>query len=221
MEFSPINSTRTSSRPSHPAGVEIFLSICLGLGLSAACGFRVFVPLLCLGVGARLGAVPLTEGFAWVATTPALIALAVATALEIAGYFIPWVDNALDSIAVPAATVAGTFAMGSVLPDIDPFWRWTLAVIAGGGVATSTQLATTKARLTSTVTTGGAANPVLAAVEAVSSTVLSVLAVVWPMVAFVLGLAVFAASVTIIYFVGKRVLKIFSRSSPAGFTAAA
>lgn len=200
--------------------MEIFLSICLGLGLSAACGFRVFVPLLCLGVSAKLGAVPLTDGFAWVATTPALIVLSVATGAEMAAYFIPWVDNALDSIAVPAASVAGTFAMGSVLPDVDPMWRWALAIIAGGGVATSTQLATTKARLTSTVTTGGVANPVLAAVEAVTSTVLSILAVVWPIVAFVLGLAVFAASVTIIYFVGKRVLKVFRRPSPAPLTVA-
>ena len=93
-------------------------------------------------------------------------------------------------------------------------------MIAGGGVATSTQLATTKARLTSTVATGGVANPVLAAVEAVTSTVLSILAIVWPIVAFVAGLVVFATSVTIIYFVGKRVLKIFRRPSSTPVTVA-
>ena len=219
-EFFGRNSTRALIDLRHSSGVEIFLSICLGIGLSAACGFRVFVPLLCLSIGAKLGAFPLTEGFAWVGTTPAITALAVATAAEIAAYYIPWVDNALDSIAVPAASLAGTLAMGSVLPDVDPFWRWTLAVIAGGGIATSTQVATTKARLTSTVATGGLANPVLATIESASSTALSVLAIVWPIVAFILGLTVLAASITIIYFVGKGVLKLFRRKTPVPVTMA-
>ena len=122
--------------------MEIFLSICVGVGLSAACGFRVFVPLLCLSIAAKLGAVHLAASFAWVGSTPAIVAFSVATAVEIAGYYIPWVDNALDSAAVPLATAAGVFVMASVVADMDPFWRWTLAVIAGGGIAASTQLAT-------------------------------------------------------------------------------
>jgi len=198
--------------------VEIFLSICLGIGLSAACGFRVFVPLLCLSVAAKVGYVTLTPAFAWIGTTPAVIAFSVATAAEIAAYYIPWVDNALDSIAVPLATVAGIVATASVVTDIDPFWRWTLAVIAGGGIAASTQLATTKARLTSTATTGGLANPVLATVEAGSSTALSIVSFVWPIVALVVAVAVFLGALAIIYFVGKGVLKLFRRKTPVAVT---
>jgi hypothetical protein len=196
--------------------METFLSVCIGVGLSAACGFRVFVPLLCLSIAAHFGAghVHLSESFAWIASYPAMIAFGVATVVEIAAYYIPWLDNALDSIAVPLATLAGVFVMASLVADIDPFWRWTLAIIAGGGAAASTQLATTKARAASAVTTGGVANPVVSTVENISSTVLSVLSVLWPIVAFVFALAVLAVCWLVIWFVGKRVLKFFRKSQP-------
>src|ERR1043165_3613686 len=131
----------------------------MGIGLSAACGFRVFVPLLCLRVAAHFQHLHLSPAFAWIGSTPAMIAFAVATAVEIAAYYIPWVDNLLDTIAVPVAAIAGIVATAAVVTDIDPFWKWTLAVVAGGGVATTTQLTTTKARATSSVTTGGLGNP--------------------------------------------------------------
>jgi len=202
--------------------VETFLSICIGIGLSAACGFRVFVPLLCLSIAAHfgLGDIHLAKSFAWIGSYPAMIAFAVATVVEIVAYYVPWLDNALDSAAIPVATAAGIFVTASVVTDIDPFLRWTMAVIAGGGIASSTQLATTKARLASSTTTGGFANPVLSTVEAVSSTTLSILAVVWPIVAFVLALAVLTASCLIIWFVGKRVLKFFRRKPAAPVTPA-
>jgi hypothetical protein len=193
--------------------VEIFLSICLGIGLSAACGFRIFVPLLCLSAAAhfQLGGVQLAPAFQWIASTPALIAFGAATIAEIAAYYVPWVDNLLDTIAVPLATVAGIVATASVVTDIDPFRKWTLAIIAGGGVATTTQLATTKARVTSSATTGGLGNPVLATIENGISAVLSILAVVWPIVAFVLAIIVVTVCVLLLYFATKLFLKVFRR----------
>jgi len=193
--------------------MEIFLSICVGIGLSAACGFRVFVPLLCLSVAAKLGVLHLTPAFAWAGSTAAVIAFSVATVAEIAAYYVPWVDNALDSVAAPLATVAGVLAMASVLTDVDPFWRWTLAVIAGGGIAATTQVTTTKARLASTLTTGGFANPILATLENISSTVLSVFAVVWPIVALILVIGILALCWMVIWFLGKRLVKLFQRKS--------
>ncbi len=154
---------------------------------------------------------PLTGAFAWVGSDAALFAFAAATLLEIGAYYIPWLDNALDTIAGPFAVVAGIFVTASVITDIDPFWRWTLAVIAGGGLAATTQVATTKARAASSLTTGGLGNPVLATVEAVSSTALSVIAVVWPIVALVLVLAILVVCITVIWFIGKRVVKWFRR----------
>jgi hypothetical protein len=197
---------------------QTFLSICVGIGLSAACGFRVFVPLLCVSVAALTGHLHLDNTFAWVGTMPAAIAFAVATVLEVAGYYIPFVDNLLDSIAVPAATAAGILVAALAMTDVDPFWRWALAIIAGGGLATSTQLATTKVRALSSATTAGIANPFLASIEAVLSSVLSVVSVVWPILALVLVILIVGTCWALIYFFGKRLVGLFRRKPTAPVT---
>src|SRR6185295_11734534 len=116
--------------------METLLSVLIGLGLSAACGFRVFVPLLVASLAARSGHLHLWQGLDWIGSTPALIAFAVATGLEIAGYYIPWVDHLLDAVATPTAIVSGVVLTASALaPGMDPFLRWTVALIAGGGTA--------------------------------------------------------------------------------------
>jgi len=218
--FWPKNSTRPAPELRHCSRVETFLSICIGIGLSAACGFRVFVPLFCLSLAAHFGAshVQLAESFQWVGSYPAMIAFGVATVVEIVAYYVPWLDNALDSIAVPLATIAGIFVTASLVADIDPLWRWTLAIIAGGGLAASTQLATTKARLTSSATTAGIANPVLATVETASSTVLSALSVIWPIVALVVTILVVALCWFALWWVAKRVIRLFRKSAPPVMT---
>ena len=198
--------------------LQTFLSICLGIGLSAACGFRIFVPLLCLSIASLTGYVQLDSSFAWIGTTPALIAFAVATVVEIGAYYIPLVDNFLDAIAVPVAGAAGICVAALVMTNVDPFWRWTLAIIAGGGMATSTQLATTKLRMLSTTTTAGLGNPVLATIEAIVAAILSGVAVLWPVAALILALVLLTVCWLIIYSVGKRLLRLFRRNTPAPAT---
>src|SRR5258706_15887545 len=139
--------------------METFLSACLGIGLSAACGFRVFVPLLVMSIAALSGHLSLAHGFEWIGSYPALIAFSVATCLEVAGYYIPWVDHLLDTIATPAAIVAGTIATASMVSDVSPFLKWTLAIIAGGGAAGMVQGTTVLARGASGGTTASLANP--------------------------------------------------------------
>ena len=160
-----------------------FLSVLVGTGLAAACGFRVFVPLLVMSVAARAGHLQLAHGFGWIASGPALTAFAAATVLEIAGYLVPYVDHVLDLLAAPAAAVAGTLVTASAVIGMSPFLRWTLAIIAGGGVAALVHAATGAARAMSTATTGGLANPAFAAAEAGGSTLLSVLAIAAPVLA--------------------------------------
>ncbi|HEX3131895.1 MAG TPA: DUF4126 domain-containing protein [Thermoanaerobaculia bacterium] len=173
--------------------METLLSILLGLGLAAACGFRVFVPLLVMSIASSTGHLELGQGFAWIGSTPALIAFSAATLLEIAGYYIPWVDNLLDAIATPTAIVAGILVTASAVTDVDPFLRWTLAILGGGGTAATFQGITATARQVSSFTTGGLANPLLATVEAGSSALLSVLAIVVPVLAMlmIIGLLYF------------------------------
>lgn len=164
---------------------ETILSILLGIGLAASVGFRVFVPLFALSIASFYGIIPLNENWQWVGSTPAMLALGVATLVEIGAYLIPWFDNLLDTIAVPLAAVAGTAVMLSTMADMDPIITWSLAIIAGGGTATAIKSSTSTARLASTATTGGIANPIVSTVESGTSIVLSVLAFIAPIVAIV------------------------------------
>ena len=150
--------------------VQILLSLSLGLGLAAACGFRVFIPPLMMGVGSRLDLYKLEGSFVWVNDTWAIAIFAVATLLEIGGYFIPWIDNLLDAVATPAAIIGGIFVTSASLEgELDPSAQWTLSVIAGGSVSGVIQLGTVATRAISTGTTGGLANPIISLLEAVAS----------------------------------------------------
>lgn len=166
--------------------METLLSICIGIGLSAACGFRIFVPPLVMSMAAIFGHLTLSPNFAWMGSYTALIAFAVATCIEIAAYYIPWIDNLLDTVATPMAIAAGTVVTASLIPDADPMLQWTVALIAGGGSAGTIQAFTGLGRLASTVMTGGLGNALLSTIESGSSIVLSGLAIVFPV--FAVGL---------------------------------
>jgi len=182
--------------------METLLGVLMGIGLAAACGFRVFLPLLVLSIAAKTGHVPLAPDFAWVAGVPALVALATATVLEILAYYVPWLDHILDAIATPAAIFAGVLATAAVIPDLAPVLRWTLAVVGGGGIAGAVQGATVLTRLKSTATTAGLANPVVASAEVAGATVTSVLAIVVP----VLAVVAIIAMLVIVFAITRRIL---------------
>ena len=172
--------------------MEVFSGLLMGLGLSAACGFRVFVPLLVLSIAALSGHAHLGSGFAWIGTYPALIAFAAATLLEVAGYYIPVVDNFLDSVTTPAAIIAGTIVTASFAFDLSPLLKWSLAIIGGGGLAGAVQAATVATRAVSTGGTGGLANPLVSTTELGASVVTSILSVLFPILAvLVIGTALF------------------------------
>lgn len=174
--------------------MELLTSLFIGLGLSAACGFRVFVPPLVMSAASLSGQLTLGPEFAWIGTYPALIAFGVATVFEVGGYYIPWLDNLLDTIATPAAVVAGTVMTASMVSDMGPLLSWSVAIIGGGGVAGVVQGATVLIRGTSTATTAGLGNPGVSTGEAVGSVGLSVLAIALPVVgvALVALLLIFA-----------------------------
>ncbi|SHI33011.1 DUF4126 domain-containing protein [Aquimarina spongiae] len=152
---------------------EIILSICLGVGLAAAVGFRVFLPLLVLSLAGHYNIIPLNQSWEWVGSTLSIWVLVIATLVEIFGYFIPWFDNILDTLAIPLAAVAGTAVMVSTVADLNPVITWALAIIAGGGTAATVKSTMGATRLTSTATTGGVANPAVAAVETGTAAVMS------------------------------------------------
>lgn len=164
--------------------MDTVLSVLLGIGLSAACGFRIFLPFLIVGIAARTGHLTLGANFGWMASTPALVALTVATMLEILAYYVPWLDHLLDLLATPSAVIAGVVMTASVVTGLDPFLKWTLALIAGGGIAATVQALTVGTRKVSLVTTGGLANPVVSTLELFGAGALTLVAIVLPVLAF-------------------------------------
>lgn len=180
--------------------VETLLSLALGMGLAAACGFRVFVPVLAMGVAARTGHLDLSPGFDWMSTDAALVAFGAATALEIAAYYVPWVDNLLDTVATPAALVAGILVTASVVTDTSPLVRWTLAVLAGGGAAASVQAVTVAARQLTSLATLGLGNAVVATGEAVGAVAMALLALAVPVFALFLVLALLVVAARWVFF---------------------
>jgi hypothetical protein len=162
---------------------DLGVSIALGVGLAAATGFRVFLPMLVMSAAAYSGHLPLGDNFAWLGTPGALTMLSVAALAEILAYYIPGVDNLLDTLATPAAFVAGTMVSAAVLTDLPPMVKWTTAVIAGGGVAGLTQGATAALRAKSTIFTGGLGNAVIATAELGGALLVSLLALAAPLAA--------------------------------------
>jgi hypothetical protein len=162
---------------------DLAVSIALGIGLAAATGFRVFLPLLITSVATYAGYIPVSDGFAWIGTPAAVIMFGVAALAEVLAYYIPGVDNLLDTIATPAALIAGTLVSAAVMADLPPIIKWTAAIIAGGGAAGITQGVTTLVRVNSTVFTGGLGNPVIATAELGGATIIALLALSVPFVA--------------------------------------
>lgn len=186
--------------------MNIIIALGLGISLSAACGFRVFIPPLVISVAANLGHLSLSPDFAWMGTESALVALAIATTVEILAYYIPFLDNLLDSLAAPAAIAAGTVVTASTLTEIDPVVQWTLAAIAGGGAAGIIEGLTSITRLTSTGLTGGLGNPILSTIELLTSLLLTIFALTLPIISaiVVLGLLGFGIQKIVRYWNKRR-----------------
>ena len=161
------------------------ISIFLGVGLAASVGFRVFLPLFVLSLASYNGIWDLNDSWAWIGSLTAVITFGVATLVELAAYFIPWVDNLLDSVALPLSALAGTAVMVATVAGLDPVVTWSLAIIAGGGTATAIKGAAASGRMASSLGTGGLANPVIATIETGTATVMSLASVLAPIFAAV------------------------------------
>ena len=204
---------------SHGAGgettnVELLTAIAAGVALAAACGFRVFLPLMATSLAARAGYIDPSSGFEWLDSNVAIAMFAAAAVAEVAAYYIPWLDHALDTIASPAAVVAGTVAAAAAFGDVHPALKWSAALIAGGGAAAAVQGGTVATRAVSGGTTGGLGNPIVATFELLASAVMSILAIVVPIVALILTLVL----LFFVYRVVRRFLR--TRRQHAGSAAA-
>ncbi len=177
--------------------VTIVMATLMGISLAAASGFRVFLPPFLLSLAARFDVIWFLDidlvgtQFEFFTSTLAIVVLGIATIAEFAGFYAPWVDNALDSIATPAAIIAGVSMTAIVLEGSDPVVQWAVAIIAGGGVAATIQAATVTTRSLSSTFTFGLGNSTVATGENVASIALTLIAILIPFIsAFVVILVV-------------------------------
>ena len=171
---------------------QVALALAAGIGLSASCGFRVSLPPLIVSIASMAGFVDPGEDFAWLGTWQAAMAFGVAALVEIAAYYIPALDNFLDTISVPLSTIAGLGITAALLgPDVSPALRWILATIAGGGTALATSTATAGIRAASTATTAGLGNGIFSTLEAGTSTILSIVAIALPILGVIIVILLF------------------------------
>lgn len=174
--------------------LETISAVALGVGLSASAGFRVFIPLLVAGLASHFDMLPLGESFAWMGSLPALICFGVASVVEVLAYYIPFVDNLIDSIATPLSVCAGTLLMTSVFPAENEWMKWIMGLVVGGGTAVTIQSGTAITRLLSTKFTAGGGNPIVSTGEGVAATGFSIMSLITPIlvaVIFVVFIAVF------------------------------
>ncbi len=178
------------------------LSAFIGIGLAAASGFRVFLPMFAVSLASYLGWIPMNESFHWLSGLPTLITTGIATIVEILAYYIPYVDHLLDTISVPLATVAGSVMFASQFTDLGTFPTWALALIAGGGTAAAISSGFAGTRAASTATTGGLGNSVVATTETAGAGIMTFLALAAPVIAVIIAIAL----VIIVFIFGRKLL---------------
>jgi hypothetical protein len=162
------------------------VSIFLAIGLSAACGFRVFIPPLTYGLLYKAELVQLDTSWNWIGNDWVVAVLFLAAIIEIFGNLIPWVDNLLDILATPASIMAGTILSASCLSDISPGLQWILSVTSGVLITGGFQLATISLRGTSSVFTGGLANPIFSIIEDLISFGITFTIIFFPIIGIIL-----------------------------------
>lgn len=164
------------------------ISAFIGIGLAAATGFRVFLPMFAVSLASFMGWIPMSENFEWLSGIPTLIATGIAMMFEILAYYIPFVDHLLDTLSIPLATIAGSIMFASQFAEVGTFSTWALALIAGGGTAAAISSGFAGTRAASTATTGGLGNSVVATTETAGAGIMSVLALSAPIIAFIVAI---------------------------------
>ncbi len=186
------------------------LSGFIGIGLAAASGFRVFLPMFAVSLASYFGWIPMNDNFSWLASLPTLVATGIATVAEILAYYVPFIDNFLDSMSIPLATVAGSVLFASQFMDIGSFSQWALALIAGGGTAATIAAGFAGTRAVSSATTGGIGNHLVSTTETAGAGMMSVLALALPVLAFIFTLGL----IILVLVYGRKLWNKFKGKEP-------
>ena len=198
------------------------LQVLMGVSLGACSGLRACLPLLMLGILARLGIVPINPSFALLTHIDVLAVLGIATLLEFLGDKVIVIDHALDAIGTFVRPLAGTILAAATLTHVDPKIALLLGLIAGGGSALSVHAGKAATCLKSTALApfhGGSANVGISLVEDVIVAGGVWLTIHAPVVAFIFALLLIGFALFMVMLAvktGKKVAGFFKgRRAPA------
>ena len=171
------------------------LEVLTGTGLAAAAGLNAYIPMLLLGLGARfLDFVQLPAGWTWLENEWVLGILGVLLVIEFFADKIPAVDSVNDVIQTVVRPASGGIVFGSgaasetaAVTDPAAFFpsnQW-VPIVTGIVIALLVHGAKTAVRPALNVATFGLAAPVASFVEDVSSVLLSLFAIIVPVLVVV------------------------------------
>jgi hypothetical protein len=165
--------------------MEGIIALATGLGLATASGLNAYLPLLTIGIFARLGWIQLASPFDLLTNVFVLLIIAALAVLDFVGDKVPAVDSGLHAAGLIISPIAGmilALASQGDVATINPF----LVAVAGLVAAGSTHAARAAARPVVTAATGGTGNVVVSAVEDGAAVGLSLLALLVPALAVIL-----------------------------------
>ncbi len=175
-----------------------------GTGLAASAGLNAYIPLLTMGLLARYtSAIDLPSGSAWLTNGWTLTILAILLAIEMVADKVPVVDHVNDAVQTFVRPTAGGLAFGAgsasetvTVADPGAFFtsnQW-VPIVAGVVIALGVHVVKAASRSVVNVTTAGFGAPVASTAEDIGSVVMSVLAIVLPVLVLIgLGVLVWAA----------------------------
>lgn len=168
----------------------------VGSSLAAAAGLNAWMPLLVLGLADRLlPAVQLPAAWSWLSSDVALWIIGALLVLEVVADKIPAVDSINDVVQTLIRPAAGGVVFGagagaeSVAVDdpsalvADGGW---IPIVIGIAIALGVHALKAIARPVANAATAGVAAPVVSSIEDASSLALSVLALLAPLLGFVI-----------------------------------
>ena len=179
------------------------LEVLTGSGLAASAGLNAYIPLVLMGLLARYtDLVNLPSGWQWLGNGWVILTLAVLLAVEVVADKVPVVDHVNDVVQTVVRPTAGGLAFGAgstsetvTVSNPDTFFsthQW-VPVVTGVLIALGVHLLKSAARPVINATTAGFGAPVASTAEDATSAVMSVVAILLPVLVlvFLLGLVAF------------------------------
>jgi|SRR5687767_9890259 len=186
----------------------ILIYVAAGIVLAASAGLRAFMPLFGVGLASRLLGWSIAPSMDWMASDVGLVALGVATVVEILADKVPLVDHTLDVVHTIVGPLAGALVAFSLSADLPPAIGAILAITLGAPVAGGVHVIAAVTRVKSSVMSAGSFNPALSLVEDVISVVAIAITFLIPLI------TLFIAPILIGVALGYLLRRFSRRSAP-------